>query len=73
MDRATLLGIAAGCVAVVAYANEARSHWWTLAFAAACLLIGLYAFLVHAWVVGVLETAWYLIAMRRWAEGRRFT
>lgn len=51
---------------LVCYACEARSHWFVLAFAAACALASLYGFLQGAWPFGVVEAIWALVAVRRW-------
>ena len=40
---------------LVCYALEARSHWFVLAFAAACVLAALYGFLQGAWPFGLVE------------------
>ena len=55
---------------LVCYAFEARSPWFVLAFAAACALASVYAFLQGAWPFGVVEAIWAGVAVRRWA-GRR--
>lgn len=55
---------------LVSYALEERSHWWTLAFAGACLLGSAYGFLQGAWPFGVVELVWAAVAVRRW-RGRR--
>jgi len=51
---------------VVCYALEARSHWFVLAFAGACLLASVYGFLQGAWPFGVVEALWAVIALVRW-------
>ena len=51
---------------LVCYAFEARSHWFVLAFAAACVLASLYGFLQGAWPFGVVEIIWVVVALRRW-------
>jgi hypothetical protein len=51
---------------VVCYALEARSHWFVLAFAGACLLASVYGFLQGAWPFGVVEAVWAVIALVRW-------
>ena len=51
---------------VVCYALEARSHWFVLAFSAACLLASVYGFLQGAWPFGVVEAVWAVIALVRW-------
>ena len=51
---------------VVCYALEARSHWFVLAFSAACLLASVYGFLQGAWPFGAVEAVWAVIALVRW-------
>jgi hypothetical protein len=51
---------------LVCYALEPRTHWFTLAFAGACVLGSAYGFLQGAWPFGVVEGVWSLIAVRRW-------
>lgn len=51
---------------LVFYALEARSAWFVLAFAGACLTSSCYGFLQGAWPFGVIEAIWCLIALRRW-------
>ena len=51
---------------VVCYALEARSHWFVLAFAGACLLASVYGFLQGAWPFGAVEAVWAVIALGRW-------
>jgi hypothetical protein len=51
---------------LVCYALEARSHWFVLAFAAACVLASLYGLLQGAWPFGIVEAVWALVALRRW-------
>ena len=56
---------------LVAYALEPRSPWFTLAFAAACLLGSAYGFLQGAWPFGVVEAVWAVVAVMRWQRRRR--
>lgn len=66
MDALTLFGLFAVSAMLVAYALEARSHWWTLTFAGACALGSTYGFLQGAWPFGLVEAIWSLVALRRW-------
>jgi len=66
MDRLTLFGLFAVTAMLVCYALEARSRWFILAFAAACLLGSIYGFLQGAWPFGVVEAIWAGVALRRW-------
>jgi hypothetical protein len=66
MDVLTLFGLLAVTAMLVCYALEKRSHWFTLAFAAACVLGSAYGFLQGAWPFGIVEAIWALVAFRRW-------
>jgi len=66
VDRLTAFGLFAVTAMVVAYAMEARSRWFTLAFAGACVLGSAYGFLQGAWPFGLVEAVWALIAVNKW-------
>lgn len=66
MDGLTLFGLFAVTAMLLAYALENRSHWFVLAFAAACVLGSIYGFLQGAWPFGMVEAIWAIVAMRRW-------
>jgi hypothetical protein len=66
MDRLTLFGLFAVTAMLVFYALEARSRWFILAFAGACVLGSIYGFLQGAWPFGVVEAIWSWVALRRW-------
>jgi hypothetical protein len=66
MDQLTLFGLFAVTAMLVTYSLEDRSHWFILAFAAACLLGSIYGFLQGAWPFGVVEAIWAAVAVRRW-------
>jgi hypothetical protein len=66
MDALTAFGLFAVTAMLVAYALEARSPWYILAFAVACALGAIYGFLQGAWPFGVVETIWAGVALRRW-------
>jgi hypothetical protein len=68
MDALTAFGLFAVTTMLVCYALEARSHWWTLAFAGACLLGSAYGFLQGAWPFGLVEAIWAGVALRRWVQ-----
>lgn len=74
MDSVALFGLAAVTAMLVFYALEDRSHWFVLAFAAACALASLYGFMQGAWPFGVVEAIWALVALGRWRRksGDRF-
>lgn len=55
LDPLTLFGLFAVTAMLVTYALEARSAWFTLAFAGACWLGSAYGFLQGAWPFGLVE------------------
>jgi hypothetical protein len=67
MDWLTLFGLFAVSAMLLTYALEDRSHWFVLAFAAACALGSIYGFLQGAWPFGVVEAIWAAVALRRWS------
>ena len=69
MDALSLFGLFAVSAMLVCYALEARSPWFTLAFAGACGLGSLYGFLQGAWPFGLVEAIWAGVALRRWRRG----
>jgi hypothetical protein len=71
MSLLTLFGLFAVTAMLIFYALETRSHWFTLAFAGACLLGSAYGFLQGAWPFGVVEAIWAVVALRRWLGKRR--
>jgi hypothetical protein len=71
MDGLTLFGLFAVTAMLVCYALEGRSHWFILAFAAACALGSIYGFLQGAWPFGLVEAVWAVVALRRWIVRRR--
>lgn len=66
MDLLTIFGASAVTAMLVFYALEARSRWFVLTFAGACLASSAYGFLQGAWPFGVVELVWSGVAMRRW-------
>ncbi len=66
MDGLTAFGLCAVTAMLVCYALEARSRWFTLAFAAACALGSAYGFLQGAWPFGLVEGVWTLVALDKW-------
>jgi len=66
VDGLTLFGLLAVTAMLVTYAMEARSPWFILAFAGACLLGSAYGFLQGAWPFGAVEAVWSAVAARRW-------
>ena len=71
MDTLTAFGLFAVTAMLVCYSFDARSHWWTLGFAGACLCGGVYGFLQGACPFGLVESVWAVIAARRWFNRRR--
>jgi hypothetical protein len=66
MDALTLFGLITVTAMLIFYALEDRSHWYILAFAAACGFASLYGFLQGAWPFGVVEAIWMGVAIWRW-------
>jgi hypothetical protein len=66
MKALTVFGLIAVTLMLIFYALERRSRWYTLAFAAACVLGSVYGFLQGAWPFGLVEAVWSLVAIRRW-------
>ncbi len=66
MDSLTAFGLLAVTAMLVFYALEQRSAWFTLAFAAACLMGSVYGFLQGAWPFGIVEAIWAAVAVRKW-------
>jgi 4-amino-4-deoxy-L-arabinose transferase-like glycosyltransferase len=66
MDSLTAFGLLAVTAMLIFYALEDHSHWYILAFGAACALGSVYGFLQGAWPFGVVEAIWALVALRRW-------
>ena len=66
MDMLNLFGLFAVTAMLIFYALEDRSHWFILAFAAACALGSAYGFLQGAWPFGIVEAIWAGVAVWRW-------
>jgi hypothetical protein len=66
MSALNLFGLFAVTAMLVTYAGEHRSHWFILAFAAACALGSIYGFLQGAWPFGGVEAVWSVVALVRW-------
>jgi hypothetical protein len=66
MTPLTAFGLFAVSAMLICYALESRSRWWTLAFAASCLLGSAYGFLQGAWPFGLVEGVWAMVAARKW-------
>ena len=68
METLTAFGLLAVSLMLVTYALEARSPWFTLAFAGACALGSTYGFLQGAWPFGLVEGVWSLVALDKWRK-----
>ncbi len=66
MDALSAFGLFAVTFTLICYAMEARAPFWTLLFAIGCLLGSAYGFLQGAWPFGLVECAWFAVALRRW-------
>jgi hypothetical protein len=62
----TVFGALAVSAMLLFYALEARSAWFLVAFAGACVSSSAYGFLQGARPFGVVELVWSAIALRRW-------
>jgi len=67
MDWVTVYGVAALTFMMVMYALERRGRGFILGFAAGCALSSTYGFLAGAWLFGVVEAIWCVVALRRFA------
>lgn len=72
MDALTAFGLFAVSFMLVCYMLEPRAPVWTLLFALGCLMGSAYGFLQGAWPFGLVELAWFGVALRKWAGLRRF-
>jgi hypothetical protein len=67
----TVYGVAALTFMMAMYALERRGPRFILAFALGCLLASSYGFASGAWLFGVVEAVWCLVALRRyWHQSR---
>ena len=66
MSLLSAFGLFAVTAMLVTYALEAKSSWFILAFALACVLGSAYGFLQGAWPFGLVEAVWSVVALRRW-------
>jgi hypothetical protein len=66
MNTLTMFGLLAVSLMLIFYALESRHPWFTLAFAASCLLGSAYGFLQGAWPFGIVELVWSAVAVRKW-------
>ena len=71
MSLLSAFGLFAVVAMLVTYALEAKSIWFILAFAFACVLGSAYGFLQGAWPFGFVEAVWSVVALRRWWVKRK--
>jgi len=71
MTPLSIFGLFSVTAMLVCYAFEARSRWFILGFAGACLLGSAYGFMQGAWPFGLVEAIWSAVAIRRWALAAR--
>jgi hypothetical protein len=72
MTSLDLFGLFAVSLMLVCYALENRSPWFILAFAGACGLASLYAFLQGAWPFTIVEAIFTVVALHRWWRATPF-
>lgn len=65
-EMLTAYGATVVTLMMIFYAFESRSHWFTFAFASACLGSAVYGWVAGTWPFGVVETVWALVAFRKW-------
>ena len=70
MSVLSAFGLLAVTAMLMCYALEAKSHWFTLGFAAACALGSTYGFLQGAWPFGLVEAVWTIVALNKWKNRR---
>jgi len=66
MSRLTLFGLFAVAAMLVSYALEKRNSCFVRAFAGSCVLGSIDGFLQGAWLFGLVEAVWSVVAVRRW-------
>lgn len=69
----TLFGFAAVGTMFTTYWLEDRSAWFVLAFAFACAASAVYGYLAGALPFAIVEGAWALVALQRFARRRGTT
>ncbi len=67
----TAFGVVALTFMMVMYALERRGPRFILGFAAGCALSSAYGFMAGAWLFGILEAIWCVIALRRFTVAVR--
>jgi hypothetical protein len=70
IDAVTLLGLLAVSLMLIFYVFEDASPWCVLGFALACALAAVYGFIDGAWPIGVVQSIWSFIALKRWQKRR---
>jgi|TARA_B100000315_G_C14173162_1_gene405476 hypothetical protein len=67
----TVFGSIAVGIMFLSYWLEPRSRWFILAFAIASAATALYSGLAEAYPIMVIEAAWSLVALQRFAKSAR--
>ena len=67
----TLFGSIAVAAMFVSYWLEARSRWYVLLFAGACVATAAYSALAGVYPITAIETLWALVALQRFAQRTR--
>ena len=67
----TIFGSLAVTIMMVAYWQEPRSKWFTLAFAVGSAATSAYSGLVEAYPITVIEGLWSLVALQRFYKRYR--
>ena len=67
----TVFGSIAVGIMFLSYWLEPRSRWFILAFAIASAATALYSGLVEVYPIMVIEAAWSLVALQRFAKSAR--
>ena len=66
MNPLTAFGLFAVIAMLVCYSLEHRNPWFILGFSCSCVLAAVYGFLQGAWPIGLVESIWSLVSLRKW-------
>ena len=58
-------------IMMIFYMLENRSPTFTLLFGIMCISTSLYGFLAGTWPFGVIELAWFIVAIRKYLKIKR--
>ena len=64
-------GAIALVIMMIFYMLENRSPTFTLLFGIMCISTSLYGFLAGTWPFGVIELAWFIVAIRKYLKIKR--